>query len=182
MAKIDPSIKEGIEKLNRNDLEKLVLKAASLSKQFHDYMLVTYIDSKHGEKDLFEAAKTDLKILFGKSYRGRSKELQLAEMLSACNKRIVEFSKVCKDKSLEMDLIMEVLKIPFSLPPRHFETCFTKFNYQVYLLVKKTITLLKTKLHEDYYIQYAPEINKYLEFLHQHSAYLDYVYDMPKSV
>ncbi len=182
MAKANPLIKEEIKRVSKKDLEKLVLKAAAMNKQFHDYLLINYIDREFGENDLFEAAMSDLKALYHKNYKGYSDELRLGNMLAACNKRIVAFSKVCKNKALEMDLIMEVLKVPFSLSPAYYGTCFTKFNYQVYLLVKKAVTLLKTKLHEDYRIQYAPELNRYLAFLHAHSAHLDYVYDMPKAV
>lgn len=182
MAKINSLIKEETGRLSKKDLEKLVLKAASMNKQFHDYLLVNYIDKEYGEQDLFEVAKADLNVLYRKNYKGFSEELRLANMLAACNKRIVQFGKVCKNQSLQMDLLMEVLQVPFSLSPDYYGTCFTKFNYQVYLLVKKALTLLKTKLHEDYHIQYAPELNRYLTFLHEHSSHLDYVYDMPKAV
>lgn len=175
-------MKEAIGRLSKKDLEKLVLKAAYMNKQFRDYLLINYIDKEYGQQDLFEAANADLNLLYRKNYKGFSEELRMANMLAACNKRIVEFSKVCKNPSLQMDLIMAVLQVPFSLSPDYYRTCFSKFNYQVYLLVKKSITLLKTKLHEDYYIQYAPEINRYLAFLHEYSSHLDYVYAMPKTV
>jgi len=123
-------MKAEIGRLSRKDLEKLVLKAASMNKQFRDYLLVNYLDEEHGEQGLFEEAKKDVTALYQKKYKGASEELQLANMLAACNKRIVEFSKSCKNKSLEMDLIMEVLKVPFSLSPGYYGTCFTKFNYQ----------------------------------------------------
>ena len=175
-------MKKEVEKLSKKDLEKLVLKAASMNRQFRDYLLINFIDRELGESDLFEAARADLKVLCGKNYKGRSDEMRSANMLVACNKRIGVFSKVCKDKSLEMDLIMDVLKSAF-LPSRGFlGTCFTKFDYQVYLLVKKAITLLEDKLHEDYYIQYAADINKYLKLLHDRSRHLNYVYAMPKTV
>ncbi len=121
-------------------------------------------------------------MLFFKNYKGFSEELKIANMLIACNKRIKEFSKVCKNKSLEMDLIMIVLEIPFSLSTKSFSTCFTKFNYQVYLLIKKAVTLLKTKLHEDYRIQYAPKLNEYLSILHKSSAHLGFIKTLPESV
>ena len=175
-------MKEEIKQLSKKELENLVLKAASMNKQFHDYLLINYIDRERGEKDLFERAKADLNLLFLNNYKSYSYELRLANMLAACNKRILEFSKICKNKAFEMALIMAVLKVPFSLPAENFKTCFTKFNYQVSLLLRKAITLLKAKLHEDYYIQYAPEINSHLAFMHQHSSHLDYVYNMPATV
>lgn len=182
MPKINAVVKEGVASLTKKDLEKLVLKAATMNQQFHDYLVINYIDPELGEKDLYEACLADLELLSRKSYKGFSYELQLANMLAACNKRIGEFAKVCKDKSLEMNLILKTLEIPFSISTKSFGTCFTKYNYQVYLLVKKALTILKTKLHEDYRIQYAPILNEYLSILHQSSSHLDYIFTMPKSV
>ena len=81
-----------------------------------------------------------------------------------------------------MNLILDVLEIPFSISTNSFGTCFTKYDYQVYLLVKKAITLLKTKVHEDFYIEYAPKLNEYLTILHRTSSHLDYIYSMPKQI
>ena len=64
MAKINPIIKDKIELLEKKELQKLVLKAASTSKQFHDYLLINYIDKEYGEQDLFDAAKSDLYMLY----------------------------------------------------------------------------------------------------------------------
>ncbi len=182
MAKIDPFFKEQISSLSKKELEKLVLKAASKHSQFYNYLLINYVDKSYGESDLFELTKADLNLLFRKTYKGFSDELKLANMLAACNKRINEFSKVCKDKSLEMELIMYVLEVPFSLTTNYFTTCFTNYNRQVYLLVKKSITILKSKLHEDYHIQYAPKLNEYLVILHRTSKHLDYIHNLPKSI
>lgn len=182
MPKIDPYVKEEIALLPKNELVKLVIKAASKNKEFHDYLLVNYIDKTQGEKDLFEQAKRDIEILFHKSYRGFSQELQLANMLAACNKRINEFAKISKDKTLEMELILQVLEIPFSSFKECFGTCFTRYDQQVYLLVKKAMTLLNKKLHEDYHIQYAPKINEYISSLHHTSDHLDYIYALPGKI
>src|SRR5690606_6349615 len=135
-----------------------------------------------GEKDLFEQAQRDIEILFHKSYKGFSQELQLANMLAACNKRINEFAKISKDKTLEMELILQVLEIPFSFCSKCFGTCFTRYDQQVYLLVKKAMTLLNKKLHEDYRIQYAPKINEYISSLHRTSDHLDYIYALPEKI
>lgn len=182
MPKVSADFRSRITGLTRTELEKLVLKAASLNQEFYHYVLVNYIDKEYGEKDLYEASKADLEFLIKKPYRGFSDELRLANMLAACNKRINEFSKVCKDKLLEMELILYVLRIPFSLSANHFTTCFTRYNQQVYFLVKKAITNLKFKLHEDFGIQYKPTLNNYLAILHRTSNHLDYIYALPQSI
>ncbi len=182
MPKVSNLFKKEISSLSKADLEKLVIKAATINKQFYDYLTINYTNKENGENDLFEEAKRDLEFLFRKSYKGFSEELQLANMLAACNKRINEFGKVCKDKSFELELILFVLEIPFSVSPNHFTTCFTRYNYQVYLLVKKAITLLTVKLHEDYRIEYAAKLNVYLAILYSTSSHLDYIYVLPKTV
>ncbi|MDP3443584.1 MAG: hypothetical protein Q8T08_12065 [Ignavibacteria bacterium] len=122
-----------------------------------------------------------MEVLFRKNYKGFSDELRLANMLAACHKRINEFGKVCKSKELELDLILYVLEVPFSLTTNMFCTCFTQYNYRVVLLVKKAMSLLN-KLHEDYRLEYEPILNDYLTILHRTSNHLDYVYNLPKTV
>jgi hypothetical protein len=182
MPKVASVITSQIGQLTKKELEKLVLKAAAKDKTFHDYLLVNYFEKEQGEQDLFEQAKEELEILFRKNYKGFSEELQLANMLAACIKRINEFSKICKNKNLEADLIVQVLEIPFSLSTNIFCTCFTAFNYKVVLLMKRIINLLKNKMHEDYLIQYRKKINEYLNILHRTSDYLDYVNALPQYI
>ena len=64
MAKVNPEIITEIEKLSKKELEKLVLKAASKDKSFHDYLLVNFADKDFWGKDLFEEAKSDIYKLF----------------------------------------------------------------------------------------------------------------------
>ena len=115
MAKVSITISSQISALSKKELEKLVLKAASKDKSFHDYLLINYFEKEYGEQDLFEEAKSDLDALFVKRYKGYAEEEKIAHMLGACGKRIAEFSKVCKNMNLEADLILYALEIPFSI-------------------------------------------------------------------
>jgi len=182
MAKINENIKNGIKSLTHEELEKLVLKAAVKSRAFHDYLVVNYIDKESGEKELFEKAKADIDRLMMKSYKGFSQQLRMANMLGACSKRIAEFSKICKNKNLEADLILYVLKEPFSYPSQFFGTCFTAFDYKVGLLVQRLITLVTKKMHEDFLHDYSPLINDYLNRLHGISDHVDTIYKLPAKI
>ncbi|HNW91033.1 MAG TPA: hypothetical protein PKN48_15345 [Bacteroidales bacterium] len=182
MAKIDDHIKQKIKTLSREELEKLVLKAAARDKSFYDFMLVNYVDKESGEKDLYRQAITDLDRLFCKGYRGYSEQLQLANMLSACIKRINEFAKVCKNKNLEADLLVYVLQEAYAYPEDMFGTCFTAFDYKTGLLTKRLITLVTKKMHEDYLVDYKEKINRYLARLHATSSHLDFIYELPKMI
>ena len=182
MAKAALVITKNISSLSKKELEKLVLIAATKDKFFHDYLLVNYFDKDSGEKDLYEEAKNDIDILVSKRYKGYAEELKMANMLGACSKRITEFSKVCKNKNLEADLILYVLEIPFSEDKVIFKTCFTALNHKVVLLTKRLINIVQVKLHPDYKIEYRNEVNNYLSILHETCNYLDYVYALPKAI
>jgi hypothetical protein len=182
MPKLDKETKERIKGLSHKELQDIVLRFASKEKTVYDYILVTYLNQESGEQELFETAKADLDILFSKSYKGFSQELRLAKMLSACIKRVNEFTKVSNNKVLEAELLLFVLRVPFSLTTNLFGTCFTQYDTKVAMIVKRLITLVNKGLHEDYRIEYVDTINKYLSILHRTSNHINMVYDMPEKI
>jgi len=182
MPKLDTDFKKQIRSLSKTNLEDIVLRFASKHKEVHDFLMINYFDKQFGEDDLFDEARNDIRTLFLKRYKGFSEELQMAAMIEACGKRITEFDKLCKKKNLCADLILLVLEEAFSNFPRLFGTCFTKFDYKVALLLKKLVTIVTTKLHPDYTIEYAGKINGYLGALHKTSNHINFIYAMPASI
>ena len=182
MPKISPEIRKQITTIPKTELEKIVIKLAGKDKAVFDYLLVNYLEKETGENELFEEAKTDLDLLFRKSYKGFSEQLQLANMLSACIQRINGFSKICKNKNLEADLVMYVLELICTPSAGLLGTCFTAYDYKVAQMVKRIITLIQTRLHPDYKIEYVAKINNYLAILHRNSNHLDFIYHLPASI
>lgn len=181
MAKYSAEIKEQVNALSKNELVDIVLKLAA-KKENYDFLLVNYFDKLSGEKDLFEEAKADIDRLCRKGYKGFSEQLQMANMLSACVKRINDFTKISKNKKLEADLILYVLEIPFTYSANMLGTCFTQYDYKVGLLVKRLISLVTKKLHFDYKIDYQDKINQFLVILHCKSDHIDSIYNLPKMI
>ena len=136
MPKIGKDTKEQIRLLSKKDLEDIVIKLAA-NKENYDYLFVNYLEKESGEQELFEEAKAEIDLLSTKRYKGFSEQLQLANLWSACVKRINEFSKVSKKKNLEADLILYVLEIPFSYSINMFGTCFTNYDYKTGMLLKR---------------------------------------------
>lgn len=182
MAKVEKIIKETITNLPQKELEKLVLKAATKYPAFAYYLMVNYINKEFGENDLLEKAKTDINGLYYKSYRGFAPQLRMANMLSACIKRINQFSKICKNKKLEADLLIFVLAEVFAHEPKFFGTCFTTFDYKVSLLLKRLISVVTKKIHPDYLEDYKVLINSYLARLHSTSNHINTIFEMPKII
>ena len=182
MPRLDKETKERIKKLEYKELQDIVLKLASKEKPVYDYIFTKYLDKESGEKELFEATKADLEILFRKRYKGFSTELQLANMLGACIRRVNEFTKISNNKVLEADLLLHILKVPFAYTPEMFGTCFTQYDSKVALILRRLITLVTKKLHEDYRIEYENTINRYLQILHSNSNHIDAVYNLPEAI
>lgn len=172
-----------LKSLSKTELEKLVLKAASKDENFKTFLLLNYTDKEQVEQELFESALNDIDKLCRKNYKGFSQQLQMANMLTACNKRVNEFAKVCKNKKLEVDLLMEILKIPFVYAPKgSLGTCFSAYDYKVATILKKSISIINSKLHEDFRRDYGPAINSYLATLHSCSNHFDFVFNLPEKI
>lgn len=182
MPRLNKETRERIRELNNKDLQDIVISLASKEKSAYDFILINYLDRESGEQDLFKATKADLDIIFRKSYKGYSEQLYIENMLSACIKRINEFTKISKNKVLEAELLMYILEIPFSLSKEMFGTCYVQYDKKVAMIVKRLITIVTKKLHEDYKIEYEDKINEYLQILHEKSDHIDTVYDMPKAI
>ncbi|MCB9226608.1 MAG: hypothetical protein R2777_00430 [Chitinophagales bacterium] len=182
MPKLSKEIKEQIDKLSCKDLKDIVVKTAAKEKSVYDYLLINYLDKEYGENDLFDETKNDLEVIFRKRYKGFSQELQLANMLAACIKRINEFSKHTKNKVYEADLLLFVLEVPFSLTTNLLGTCFTQYDTKVAMILKRLINVVEKKLHEDYKVDYKTPINDYLKILHKTSDHINTVYNLPLAI
>ncbi|MCK9451149.1 MAG: hypothetical protein M0Q90_05615 [Bacteroidales bacterium] len=157
MPRLDKETKERIKELELKELQEIVLKLASKEQSVYEY-------------------------IFAKRYKGYAEELQQANMLAACIKRLNEFTKISKNKTFEADLLIYILKVPFSPNSNLFGTSFTQYDSKVAMLVKRLITVVTKKLHEDYRIDYEATINNYLKRLHQTSNHLNTVFYMPKTL
>ncbi len=182
MPRLDQDIKERIKQLDYNDLFDIVVKLALKEKSVYDFIVVNYLDKELGDRELFEATRADLELIFRKRHKGFSEQLRLANMLGVCIKRINEFTKISKNKVFEAELLLYVLEIPFSLPDDMFGTCFTQFDTKVAMIVRRLVNVVTGKLHEDYKIDYEEKINRYLQILHQTSSHISIVDKLPEAI
>lgn len=117
-------------------------------------------------------------------YRSRSDELAVAKAIGEAKKVINEFTRVDKRPEKEAELLMIILKAVFDDQdnPARFGTCWTKYDLTVAQTLKRLITIIKKKLHEDYLFDYKREIDRYLVRLKATSNFNDFVYELPKEL
>ena len=174
-------LKEQLAQLSKKELTEMVLKL-SAKRYNYEFLLVNFLDTDGGEQTLFEEAKEDIDRLCQKEYKGRTTQHQLAKKLNACTKRITEFTIETKSKKLEADLVLYVLELQFTNPPRFFGAKFSGYDYKVGLLLKKLIGLVTKKLHPDYMVDYQDKINEFLHKLHKTSNRINTIYQLPESI
>lgn len=178
---ITKDIKQSISDLPKEELAKLVIKIASKDEVFYEYIKFTYFREGIDENDIFEDYNSKIKNLTLKRYKGYAEEEKAAHFITACNKELTNFEKICKNKELHVSLIFKVLDCALYDFGARFGTCFTAFEYKFSLLLKKVIKIVTTKMHEDMIIEYKDQINKYLRQI-KAASYLDYIYVLPDEI
>ncbi len=183
MPRLTKEIKEGIKNLEKSELQEIVTKLAAKDKSILNFIQINYIDKDFAEKDLFEDTKKDLNRLMMKGHRGYTDQLRLANMLTACIRRINEFTKISKNKMLEAELLIILLREPFcEYGVSLLGTCFTKYDNKVAIILQRLVNVVTKHLHEDIAYEYKSEINEYLSTLHRKINYLESVYRLPQEI
>ncbi len=182
MPRLSKEIKEGIKNLPKHELTEIVLKAASKEKYVLDYIRINYLDKENAEKELFNETKNDLEKLHAKGYKGWTDEVVTTNMLKACIKRINEFTKTSKNKIFEVELLLYILDIAFEQSYADFGTDANGFDFKVGQILKRTLTIVTKKIHEDYLLDYQEILNSYLSRLHSTSDHIEIIYNMPEEI
>lgn len=171
-------LKNQLNNFSKAELIQMLTKIAA--KRFnYEFLLVNYLDTENGEMLLFEETIEQIDILIIKEYKGRTQAHQMVKRLKACTRCIKDFTQETKDKKLEADLILYVLEIQLDKNSTVFGAKYAGYDYKVGLLLKKLITLVTTKLHEDYLLDYQDIINKMLHTLHRTSNRINTIKSLP---
>jgi hypothetical protein len=174
-------LKQQIGDLPQHELAKLVFKIVNKDKVFLDYIKLTYFKDEINETDIFKSYKNKITIIVSKHYKGYVDEEKAANYIAECNKQLMNFEKITKNKEYLLELILTILDNAYNDFGAKFGTCFTAFEYRFHLLLKKAIKIVTTQMHEDMLIEYQEHINTYLKLIKK-SNYLDYIYNLPDEI
>lgn len=174
-------LKEQLFQLQKKELVEMLLKL-SVKRYNYEYLLVNFLDKENGELTLFEEAKEDIDNFQQKEFKGRTIHHQAVKRLNACVKRINEFTVETKSKKLEADLVLHVLEIQFNQPVEVFGARVSGYDYKVGLLLKRLITLVYSKLHPDYIVDYEDKVNDFLRRIHKTSNRIRTIKDLPEII
>jgi len=182
MPRLSKEFKQAIKEIPVEELQKLVMQFASKNREIYDFINLQHVEGENAEEELFEETieKISDEILF-LSERGIVQK-NLAKAITKSVGYINHFVKVTKNKNREADLLRNLLDSVFENYADELGTCWTVFDSKLAVTTNRLYNLVTKKLHKDYRVEYSDSLNRYLKILHNRSNYLDYVYNMPKSM
>ena len=182
MPRLSKEFKQAIKEIPVKELQKLVMQFASKNREIYDFINLQYVEGEDAEEELFEETKEKIsdEILF-LGERGIIQK-NLAKAITKSVGYINHFVKVTKNKNREADLLRNLLDKVFENYADELGTCWTVFDSKLAVTTNRLYNLVTKKLHEDYWIEFREDLNRFLDVLHSRSNYLDYVNEMPKSL
>ena len=182
MPRLSKEFKQAIQEIPVEELQKLVMQFASKNPEIYDFINLQYVNGTDAEDELFEETKEKVsdEILFP-GERGIVQK-NLAKAIAKSVEYINHFAKVTKNEKREAELLLNLLVDVFENYTDELGTCWTVFDSKLAITTNRLYNLVTKKLHEDYRIEFAEPMNRFLEILQAKSNHLDYVYDMPKSM
>jgi len=182
MPRINKEDRELIKQLPQSELAKIVIKLISKDKNAYNLIYLSYLNPKTGEKDVYENTLSNIKACFYKNYTGSMQSQRDAKMLSACINELNSFAKVSKNKTMEADLIMVILKEAIINRRDSFGSYFTAFDNKVAQILKRLLTIITKKIHPDYLIDYQDDVNRYLKIISKYSCHNNFTYEFPENI
>ena len=182
MPKVNKGDRELIKQLPQGELANIVIKLISKDKNAYDLVYISYLNQETGEKDVYENTLSNINACFYKSYTGRIQSQRDAKMLSACIRELNSFTKISKNKTMEADLIMVILKEAIIDRKDSFGSYFTAFDNKVAQILKILLTIITKKIHPDYLIDYQEDVNTYLKIFSKYSCHNSFTYELPKNI
>lgn len=177
MPKLSQEFKDAITSLSEKEKEKIIFRFARKNQEIFDILNYEYAGGEN-KYDLFEDTKAEIESNFA-VLSGRIIQKELAKKIGKSVQSINAFTKVTKDKKLEADLLLFLLKIVFENFSSDLGTCWTVFDSKTAITTNRLYNLVVKKLHYDYHIEYRQDINNFLQILKSKCRHLDYVYGMP---
>lgn len=182
MPKLTAEIKKQIKALSKTDLEQIALKCTGRDKYWYEYVYVHFLNPEYGEEDLFEDYKLELDKLSLKSFPGRLESMRLTRLLKASNTLIRQFHRIGKKPHLEVELYLYALDMHFDTAAVHLGGHYQVYDNNIARTLKKVLTMIREKLHDDYLLEYRGRINGYLLTLHRLAPFNAIVKELPRAI
>jgi hypothetical protein len=175
--KMSPALKEILMGQDSKKLVSIIQKQANKDTDFLYALKMEYEDKAELEEDLFEDYKSMVHSELNSFTRYKRQELHAFETINNAVKELNNFTKLCKNKKMEADILVMILDHSFKEYQDQLGTYFTKLDNKLFVTFQRLYNLVTKKLHPDLKIEYEEKIKGYYEVLNRECRHLDRVYN-----
>ena len=157
--------KRALKRLSDKEKETLLLRAVRRDAELYETLLFELLPEITVEQ-VYEEASDRIHELFNVAVTGRLLNRSLTKALQKAVKEATRARRITKDKRLEIDLNLYMLRLIFSNYTGQFESPYNGFFVSVSRLAARTTQLILQHLHEDLWLEYKTELDEFLRHLH----------------
>ena len=153
--------KKAINRLSDKEKETLLLRAARRDAELYDTLSFELLSDVTIET-VFEESSDRIHELFAVGATGRLLNRSLTKALQKATKEVARAKRVTKDKRLEIDLNLYMLRLIFDNYTGQFDSVYGGFYTATARLAARTTQLITSNLHEDLWLEYKSDIDEFL--------------------
>ncbi|UOG76193.1 hypothetical protein MTX78_06245 [Hymenobacter tibetensis] len=157
--------KKALQRLSDKEKETLLLRAARRDAELYDTLRFELLSDVTIEA-VFEETSDRIHELFAVGATGRLLNRSLTKALQKATKEVARAKRVTKDKRLEIDLNLYILRLIFDNYTGQFDSVYGGFYTATARLAARTTQLVTTNLHEDLWLEYKEDLDDFLSQLH----------------
>ena len=178
---ISADFKKKLLQLSDKELAALVVRAAKRDDELYDtlrFELLQDVDVASIQAD------TEDKIheLFNLSVSGYLLTKSLPKVLGKATKEVARARRITKNKQLEIDLNLYVLRLIFRSYSGPLDSSHNQFYKATARLAVRTSGLVIKNLHEDFWLEYKPELDEFFGNLRAYDNRWSLSFELPEEM
>lgn len=181
MPVLSAEFKKALKRLPDKEKETLLLRAARRDAELYDTLRFELLPDVTVET-VFEQAADQIHELFAVGATGRLLNRSLTKALSKAGKEVARARRITKEKRLEINLNLYIMRQIFDNYTGQFDSVYGGFYNATARLVNRTIALIAANLHEDLWLEYKPELDDFLTQLHARRRSQELKFVLPREL
>ena len=181
MTTVSPDFKKRLLQLTDKELVALIARAARRDDEFYEtlrFELMPDVDVASIQ------AETEDRIheLFNLSVSGYLLHKSLPKVVGKAVKEVARARRITKNKQLEVDLTLYILRLIFRNYTGSLDSSHDQFYKATARLTVRVAGLIVKNLHEDYWLEYKPEVDDFFRKLRAYDNRWSLSFDLPSEM
>ena len=175
---ISTDFKKTLLRLSEKELVALIARAAKRDAEFYDTLCFELLPGVTVES-IQAAAEDAIHELFNLSVSGYLLHKSLPKVVGKALKEVARARRITKNKQLEVDLNLYTLRLIFGNYTGSLDSSHNQFYKATARLAVRTAGLVLKNLHEDYWLEYKPELDDFFQKLRGYANRWSLSFELP---